>query len=323
MTKRCPLCGQSLPEAIDEHVLAHRVEKLISPALSGEKKKLEEEYRQRAAADRKSVQLEAERRVRRDLLRLEHRAERAEREKEQAVERVRREAERAAERNVAKEMRLVTQEYEAKLEKVEAAREKDRVRHEGDRARLQAQLDVISRKLEKQTGEQLGDEAEVDLKTQLTAAFPRDHIERIGRGVKGADVVQHVLDEGKEVGRIVYESKNVSTWQTKFLTQAKKYQTQYDTPHILIVTRAFPRKKKGLCIIKNVPIVEARMAVALATVIRDGLVEIGRLRLTGAARETKAQELFDYIVSDKFRTGFCEVAESVASLREDQQEERG
>jgi len=120
----------------------------------------------------------------------------------------------------------------------------------------------------------------------------------------------------------LYESKNVSTWQTKFLTQAKKYQTQYDTPHILIVTRAFPRKKKGLCIIKNVPIVEARMAVALATVIRDGLVEIGRLRLTEAARETKAQELFDYLVSDKFRTRFGEVAESVASLREHQQKER-
>src|SRR5260370_7974788 len=64
------------------------------------------------------------------------------------------------------------------------------------------------------------------------------------------------------------------------------------------------------------------MAVALATVIRDGLVEIGRLRLTGAARETKAQELFDYIVSDKFRTRFGEVAESVASLREHQQKER-
>jgi hypothetical protein len=84
------------------------------------------------------------------------------------------------------------------------------------------------------------------------------------------------------------------------------------------VTRAFPRKKKGLCIIKNVPIVEARMAVALATVIRDGLVEIGRLRLTEAARGTKAQELFDYIVSDKFRTRFADVAESVASLREHQ-----
>src|SRR5260370_17213087 len=90
MTKRCPLCGQSLPEAIDEHVLAHRVEKLISPALSGEKKKLEQDYRQRAAADRKSVQLEAERRVRGHLLRLEHRAERAEREEEQEAHRAHR-----------------------------------------------------------------------------------------------------------------------------------------------------------------------------------------------------------------------------------------
>jgi len=170
MTKRCPLCGQSLPEAIDEHVLAHRIKKLISPALSGEKKKLEQEYRQRATAERKSIQLEAERRVRRDVLRLEQRAERAEREKVQAVELARHEADRRAERNAAKEIRLAAAQNEAKVEKVEAAREKDRMRFERDRAQLQGQIDVISRKLDKQTGEQLGDEGEVDLITQLTAA---------------------------------------------------------------------------------------------------------------------------------------------------------
>jgi hypothetical protein len=283
---------------------------------------LEKDHRKQLSRERESARREAERKIGRELSQLEQRLQRAESEKREAIDKARREAERTAQRNVSQAVRLATRENEAKLEKLEASREKDRLRHEGERARFQAQLDNLSRKLEKQTGEQLGEEAEVDLLGQIKAAFPGDRIERVGKGVKGADIVQYILDEGKDVGRIVYESKNVLAWQNKFITQAKRYQTQYDTPHIMIVTRAFPRRMKGLCIVKGVPVVEARMAIALSRIIRDGVIEIARLRLSEGARETKAQELFDYIVSDKFRTRFAEVAESVVLLREHQQKER-
>jgi len=55
-----------------------------------------------------------------------------------------------------------------------------------------------------------------------------------------------------------------------FIAQAKKYQTQYETPHVLIVTRVFPSKRKGLCVVRDIPVVERRTAVALATIIREG-----------------------------------------------------
>ncbi len=322
MARVCPLCGQPLPKALDQHELEHRLKQLVSPALASERQKLEREYRQRAAAERDAGKREAERSFQRQLAQAQQRADRAEREKLQAAERARREAEKAAERNVSQAVRLATRENEAKLEKLETTRERDRLRYEADRTKLQTQLDVMSRKLEKQTGEQLGQEAETDLLAQLQKAFAGDRMEPIGRGVKGADIVQHVIEDGKEVGRVVYESKNVSGWQNKFITQAKRYQTQYDTPNIVIVTRAFPKKTKGLCIVKGMPIVEPRMAVALASILRDGIVEIARLRITQVARDEKAQQLFDYITTDKFRTRFGEIADSVGSLREQQQKER-
>jgi Uncharacterized protein conserved in bacteria (DUF2130) len=64
--------------------------------------------------------------------------------------------------------------------------------------------------------------------------FPNDKIERIGRGVKGADIVHEVMDGAKAAGRVIYESKNTSIWQNGFIAQAKKYQTQYETPHVLV-----------------------------------------------------------------------------------------
>jgi hypothetical protein len=44
MPGQCPICRQPLPEAIDENELQARIEKLASPVLAVEKKKLTEEF---------------------------------------------------------------------------------------------------------------------------------------------------------------------------------------------------------------------------------------------------------------------------------------
>ena len=208
------------------------------------------------------------------------------------------------------------------FEKLQTERERERMRSDAENMRLQAQLENLSRKLQKQTGEQLGEEAELDLVTQLRQAFPSDPIRRIGRGIKGADVVQDVMDGTNLAGRIVYESKNVASWQNAFLRQAAKYRTQYETPYVMIVSRVFPKKEKDFCVEDGIPIAKPRMAVALASVMRDGIVEIARLRLTEAGRDQKAELLLSYLVSDKFGTRFNAIADCAAALREQQRKER-
>jgi hypothetical protein len=64
------------------------------------------------------------------------------------------------------------------------------------------------------------------------------------------------------------------------------------------------------------------MAVPLATVVREGIVEIAKLRLSGTHSNEKSLELYQYVVSDKFCTRFHEMAECIDSLREFQQKER-
>jgi hypothetical protein len=300
MPAQCPLCRQPLPEGINESELQARIRRLASPTFAVEKKRLKEEFETQLVAEREMARQRAERQFEREL----------------------RAAKEQAQEEVAKTVRLAAYENEAKLEKLQAEREREKVRHEAESAKLQGKLDDLSRKLEKQSGEQLGAEAELDLFTELRHAFPADRFERVGRGVKGADIVHQVMDGTKVAGRIVYESKNTSNWQNGFIAQAKKYQTQYETPHVMVVTRVFPLKLKGLCVLNGIPVVEKRVVVALATVIREGIIDIARLRLSGKFRDEKSQELFEYIVGAKFCTRFREIAEGVASLREQQQKER-
>ncbi|MGA3211857.1 MAG: DUF2130 domain-containing protein [Terriglobales bacterium] len=284
--------------------------------------KAERELADKLEAAKQSAKREAVRDLRAKIGSAEKRAEKAERELAEKLEAAKADASRDAKRTVQAEIRKASELNERKLEKLQDEREKEKLRHEAEKASLQGQLDNLSRKLEKQSGGELGEEGESDLYTLLSTAFPEDRIERISKGAKGADIVQQVMNGGNILGRIVYESKNVLTWQYGFVEQAEKYRTRYDTPYVLIVSTAFPRKEKDFCIAGGIPVVRPRMAIALAQIIRSGIIEIGNLRLAGAGRDQKAQQLLEYIVGDKFGTRFKEIADGVGSLREQQQKDR-
>ena len=324
--KKCPVCLQPLPHDFDSKKLTERLSSIQGRAVEAQRKILEAENRKKLPAiieaERKRIQESERRKNQGEVLMLKRRAERAERNKDREIDRIRRDADKRADRSARLAAMAATKQSEAQIEKLNATREKDRARYEADRARFQTELDRMSRKFDKQQADLLGKEAEIDLLAELNRAFPGDRITPVRRGVKGADIVHDVVEDSKRVGRIVYESKNVSNWSNNFISQAKQYQTQYDTPYVIVVSRSFPRKKKGLCILKNIPVVEPHMAVCLASVMRDGIRDIASIKTTNTGRNQKAQQLYDYIVSDKFATRFREVAESIESLRENQQKER-
>jgi hypothetical protein len=318
-----------------------RIQKLSLPALAAEKAKIKADYDSRIDAAVEKAQRAAERqfqsqirgveqRARIDVQRemakqiqeADNRAKAAEDRRLADIQRARKEAEAESKRNLAQSMRLAEAQTQAKMQRLQAEKDRDKIRHEAESIKLQGKLDDLSRRLEKQSGEQLGSEAELDLFTELRGAFPSDRFERIGKGVKGADILHVVMDGSRQIGKIVYESKNTLTWLNEFIMQAKKYRTQYETPHVVVVTRVFPAKQKGFCVVKDIPVVESRMAIALATIIREGIVEIAKLRVSGSSRDGKSQELYEYIVGDKFCTRFRELAEGIDALRMQQANER-
>lgn len=344
MPRKCPVCLQALPVGISESTIETRLQKLSLPALELEKKRLKEEFsakldetkeatrelmERKFALDLRAAQMrakqDAERDAKKQLQDAERRASQAEARIRKEVAQARREEQARLKSDIAQGVRLAKLESEARVERIQAQREQDKVRNEAERVRMQGKLDELSRKLDRQSGEQLGSEAELDLYTELKRTFPSDRIERIGKGVKGADIEHKVMEGTKVAGTIIYESKNTSTWGKEFIPQAKKYMTLYETSQVIIVSRVFPPKfknVKGLCVDCGIPIIERRMAVALASVIRDGVLEIAKLRLTSNFNAEKSQELYEYIVSDKFCTRFREIAEKITELREIQQKEK-
>jgi hypothetical protein len=222
MLSKCPLCGQSLPHALDHDELQSRIQKLSTPALAAARKKLREDYdarleaaveKNQRAADRqlqtrlREVEVQArqnaERAMSRQMAAAEKRVADAENKTRLEVDRARREAEARAKKDMAQAIHIAKIQGDAKVQKIQAERERERIREEAKAAKLQGELDDLSRRLENQSGEQLGAEAERDLLTELRNAFPTDKFEKFGRGVKGADILHLVMDGSKESGKIV------------------------------------------------------------------------------------------------------------------------
>lgn len=338
MPNTCPLCGQILPEAMDEQALHEKLDKMKSAAVQAAtkaaRKELEEEFKVRINAATQTAVKQAEIKFSGDLRDLRKKLETAERSTAKQVEDARRagivEAGRMVKGQIddlnrklrEAETKRNAEVAKAKKEAAEGAREKEQLRHAVEMSRLQSKVDDLNRQLEKKSGEQFGEEGELDLYTESVRAFPSDEIERIGRGVKGADILQTVMDGERVAGCIVYESKNVSSWQNAFITQAKKYHTQYETPYVMVVSRVFPKKQRGMCVVDDVPVVEPRLATTLAAVMREGILEIAKLRLTKVGADDKARELFAYVVGNEFQTRFRDMADAVDGLQNIQRAER-
>lgn len=315
MPKRCSVCGQPLSKGMDEAEIQRRMEKIGAAAAHREAEKvrreLDRQYRRRLIEEQEKIRertlKEAQISSRGEIATLSRQLQEAERKSH-------REAERAA-KETAKQSQ-----HEINLLKERNARE--RAQHAAETARLKTTVDNLSLKLERQTSEQMGEQGEVDVYKALKAAFPGDDIQRIGRGVRGADILHQVLLDGKQVGRIVYECKNATDWKNEWVMKAKRYRSEYQTPWVMLATRAFPGRRKWFVVERGVPVIDLRLVTKLAEIVRSAVVEIGRLRTSHVGRQAKSEQLFEYILSDHFVGRFRPIADAVGALRDQQSKER-
>ena len=88
--------------------------------------------------------------------------------------------------------------------------------------KLQSELQDMQRKLEGKSAHELGEGSEVDLFEQLRTTFEGDRIQRVPKGVNGADVIHEVVHNGKVCGKIIYDAKNRELLAERVRQQAER-----------------------------------------------------------------------------------------------------
>jgi hypothetical protein len=185
-----------------------------------------------------------------------------------------------------------------------------------EKQKFQNTVDDLKRQLENKTALDLGEGAETDLFEALKEAFPDDDINRIKRGVAGADIRHMVRHNGKNCGLILYDSKNHKAWRNDFIVKLRDDQIADKADHAILSTIAFPQGTRQLHIQDGVILVNPARAVAIAELVRRQILQAHCLNMSNDDREQKSLELYSFIMSERFGALMTKLHATTDSLNE-------
>jgi len=153
-----------------------------------------------------------------------------------------------------------------------------------DRQKLEARLAQLQRQVAHNAAAELGEGAELNLYEQLRDEFPGDTIVSVKRGQSGADLVHTVIENGRECGHIVYDSKSRAAWRNSYVSRLLDDKIAAKADHAVLVTRVFPAGQAQLYVQDGVIVANPARVLALAQMIRKHVVQQATLRLSDEAR---------------------------------------
>ena len=157
------------------------------------------------------------------------------------------------------------------------------------------------RKLEGKSAHELGEGSEVDLFEQLRDAFLGDRIQRVPKGVNGADVIHEVVHNGRVCGKIIYDAKNRDAWQNGYCTKLKADKLAQAADHAILSSNKFPKDRSQIHTQDGVIVANPARVLAIVEILRDQIVRMHELRVSKEAREEKTVALYAFVTSDHFK----------------------
>lgn len=357
---KCPHCGNKFsPEEAIQHDLRAQLEKEFDLKLQANTKSLvskiqqeeETKYRtqfQRLEADRKqkasrlkeledqSIFLQEREQTLKDREdRMEHEMKKRLLEREKLIK-------EQADKHALEKALLEVREREAKLqrdretldfmlkkrviEETEKAREEERMKN----AELQKKLDdqsrlinEMKRRTEQGSMQMQGEVQELAIEEYLADSFPRDVIEEISKGKRGADCVHIVRDHYEnECGRILYESKRTKHFSYEWIAKMKDDMRLKQAEIGVIVTEAFPEGMTRFGAVDGIWICSFAEFKALSLLFRNNLSRIGEILASQENKGDKTQMIYSYVTGNEFKQKLEAAFESYHDMQEDLQKEK-
>ena len=191
-----------------------------------------------------------------------------------------------------------------------------------EKMKLSTKVEELQRALDKKTAEELGEGAEIDLFETLKAEFEGDRIERVNKGQPGADILHTVIHNGKECGRIIYNSKNHGAWRNEFVTKLASDKMAAKAEHAILSTRKFPAGARQLHVQDGVLLASPSRVAALVQIVRQHLVQTHTLRMSNEERSQKTAMLYEFITSERCADLFSRIDVHAEDLLDIQVQEK-
>lgn len=344
---KCPVCGKPLTESEYDKALGlwkekqehikhleeeqqklKEKEKTIKKSLDAERKKLklqEAQFRQRSqqqAKQFKSEQAKLRKETKRTLI---EQAKKSSRQLKDQRLQIEKSFQQKMKNEIKKGVEQGIEEQKKQFKKQEA----DLKKTKNKMVQLENSLKVSARKYEqandeiKKLKEQIekgitpqieGLLEESKLLAKLRELFPNDKFDHPG---KGGDIIQFVIDHGKEIGKIVYECKKVKSFNKNHVEQAKEARRLREADYAILVTNAFPSKKQYYFVEKTVFVISPVSLEPITYTLRESLVKMALLKMSNEAKQKAVQRVYDYLSGAEYNNKMNDVASQLIDLAKD------
>ena len=168
--------------------------------------------------------------------------------------------------------------------------------------------------LEKGTTPQTdGLEFEHKLVARLRSEFPKDDVQHKGQA---GDILHFVKYNSQVAGIIIYECKRCPRISSAHVQQAFRAKQERQAHFAVLVTTGHRRGFSGLCQDRGVLVVSPLGTVALASLLRDHLIEMQRSNVAVERRAAIAQGLLKFVVSPEFTNPIEQIVRTSSQLQD-------
>ncbi|MCL4538219.1 MAG: DUF2130 domain-containing protein [Bacteroidetes bacterium] len=334
----CPQCGATFD--IDQ-ALSSEVEKKLrsefNSKFAGEKTKLEEQLRREAeeklrkeaeeARSKISKEIEAEKsRLATEMsdlkaandekdrrLKEAQAAELELRKKAREAEELKRTLQLELERKVEAERKQFQEEISKRVTEENRLRDAEKERQ---LQMMREQVEEMKRKMELSSQQAQGETLELELEKTLKEVFRTDTVEPVGKGVRGADVLQRVITErGNFAGTIIWESKRTQNWANDWIDKLKEDTRTAKADIAILVTTAMPKDVEHIGNIEGIWVTDLQSAMGLASALRSGLIEVARTKAVMTGAQDKQAVAYQYLSSNEFRQRIQAMVEPLIDIK--------
>ncbi|MCX7880302.1 MAG: DUF2130 domain-containing protein [Ignavibacteria bacterium] len=188
---------------------------------------------------------------------------------------------------------------------------------------MQKKIEELNMKLQLGSQQTKGEAQEIVLEDLLTQSFPFDSIEPVPKGIRGADIIQVVRNRyGLVCGKILWESKRTSAWNNEWIPKLKEDQREIGAELAVIVSRTLPKEINFIGLLNGVWVCDFDRCIGLAMALREILIQVQSIRNTFEGRDTKMEQIFNYICSEQFTQKVKAIVEAFVNMKSDLEKEK-
>jgi hypothetical protein len=190
-------------------------------------------------------------------------------------------------------------------------------------ASMQQKIEELKQKAEQGSQQLQGEVQELELENLLRAKFPFDVIEPVAKGEFGGDALQRVNSQsGTPCGSILWESKRTRNWSDGWLPKLREDQRSAKAEVCVLVSQVLPKGVETFDLVDGVWITSPRVAIPVAIMLRQGLLQISQTHALSDGLQTKTEMVYQYLTGPRFRQRVEAIVEAFSSMQDDLDKER-